>query len=178
VAAAARARGEKAAPRIRTKPVVEPRDWKGQTPVLVVKTSRGTFEVELLPSVAPLHVANVVGLAEKKFYDGLSWHRVVSSFVIQGGCPRGDGTGDPGYTIPDELSLEPYVRGTLGMPKTATKDTGGCQLFFTHGRTPHLEGRYTVFGLVKSGVEVIDAIEEGDAIESVTVKLIRKRRFS
>lgn len=132
--------------------------------------------MELFPSLAPLHVANVVSLAEKKFYDGLTWHRVVSDFVIQGGCPRGDGSGDPGYTIPDELTLEPYTRGTLGMPKTATKDTGGCQLFFTHGRTPHLEGRYTVFGRIRAGESVVDLIEEGDTIVSVRVKLVPRFR--
>ena len=160
-----------AAPRPRKKPTVAPRDFGTKKPVLVFETSRGTFEVDLFPKIAPLHVANVVELAEKKFYDGLTWHRVVSDFVIQGGCPRGDGSGDPGYTIPDELSLEPFTRGTLGMPKTATKDTGGCQLFFTHTRTPHLEGRYTVFGRIRKGVEVIDLIEEGDTIDHVKVVL-------
>ncbi len=158
-------------PRPRKKPKVAPRDFGTKKPVLVFETSRGTFEVDLFPKIAPLHVANVVELAEKKFYDGLTWHRVVSDFVIQGGCPRGDGSGDPGYTIPDELSLEPFTRGTLGMPKTATKDTGGCQLFFTHTRTPHLEGRYTVFGRIRKGVEVIDLIEEGDTIDHVKVVL-------
>jgi cyclophilin family peptidyl-prolyl cis-trans isomerase/HEAT repeat protein len=160
-----------AAPRPRQKPKVAPRDFGTKKPVLIIETSRGTFEVDLFPKIAPLHVANVVELAEKKFYDGLTWHRVVSDFVIQGGCPRGDGSGDPGYTIPDELSLEPFTRGTLGMPKTATKDTGGCQLFFTHTRTPHLEGRYTVFGRIRKGVEVIDLIEEGDTIDHVRVVL-------
>ncbi|HZV00561.1 MAG TPA: peptidylprolyl isomerase [Planctomycetota bacterium] len=170
---AAAASGPSDAPRARAprKIAVSPRDWGGKRPVLVVETSRGAFEVELFPEVAPLHVANVVGLAERKFYDGLTWHRVESTFVIQGGCPRGDGSGDPGYTIPDELSLETYERGTLGMPKTAHKDTGGCQLFFTHGRAPHLEGRYTVFGRIRKGVEVVDQIEKGDTIDHVKVEL-------
>ncbi len=170
VAAAAKATHGSAPKRERKKLAIAPRSF-ARNPVLHVTTSRGTFDVELFPELAPIHVANVVTLAEKMFYDGLTWHRVVSDFVIQGGCPRGDGSGDPGYTIPDELSLEPFTRGTLGMPKTATKDTGGCQLFFTHGRVPHLEGRYTVFGRITKGVETIDLIEEGDTIESIRVDL-------
>lgn len=171
--AIASVRGVKApeAPRRERKVAVEPVDFQGKKPVLVFETTRGSFEVELYPEDAPLHCSNVWRLASSSFYDGLSWHRVVSSFVIQGGDPRGDGTGDPGYTIPDELSARPYVRGTLGMPKTAVKDTGGCQLFFTHGRTPHLDGRYTVFGQIRKGVEVIDLIEEGDRITSVKAHL-------
>src|SRR5262249_30288438 len=90
-------------------------------PELVVERSRGTFVVELFWDAAPVHVANVLALAGRGFYDGLTWHRVVSDFVVQGGCPRGDGWGDPGYTIPDEPSALRYSRGTLGMPK-AGKD--------------------------------------------------------
>jgi peptidyl-prolyl cis-trans isomerase B (cyclophilin B) len=161
----------KAPPRPRAPLAVVVRDFADKTPVLVVETSRGTFEVELYPEEAPVHVSNVVALAEKHFYDGLTWHRVELNFVVQGGCPKGDGSGGPGYSIPDELNARPYVRGTLGMPKTAQKDTGGCQLFFTHGRAPHLDGHYTVFGQVTSGVEVIDLLEKGDAIVSIKVKL-------
>ena len=100
------------------------------------------------------------------FYDGLIWHRVVSNFVIQGGDPRGDGWGSDGENVRDEINAVRYGRGTLGMPK-AGKDTGGCQLFITHVPTPHLDGNYTVFGRVVSGLDVIDAIEVGDAILSI-----------
>jgi cyclophilin family peptidyl-prolyl cis-trans isomerase len=146
--------------------------WTRGVVGLRFETSRGAFDVDLFPREAPLHVANVVHLARGGFYDGLTWHRVVTGFVVQGGDPRGDGWGDPGWTLPDEVSAIPYTRGTLGMPK-AGKDTGGCQLFFTHGRAPHLDGRYTVFGRIVRGVEVLDLLEEGDAIIKVTVRYSR-----
>jgi peptidyl-prolyl cis-trans isomerase B (cyclophilin B) len=173
--ALARVTGEKASepvarPRER-KLAVEPHDFAGKTPILELETSRGPFTVELYPDDAPVHCANVWQLASRGFYDGLSWHRVVSSFVIQGGDPKGDGSGDAGYNIPDEINARPYLRGTLGMPKTAIKDTGGCQLFFTHVRTPHLDGRYTVFGRIRAGFSVLDLIEEGDKITRVQTRL-------
>jgi len=120
----------------------------------------------LEPQFAPLHVRNFLYLVDKGFYDGLSWHRVVSDFVVQGGCPRGDGWGDPGWTLPDELSGLHFERGVLGMPK-AGKDTGGCQLFFCHLPTPHLDAQYTVFGRIVEGLEVLDLLEEGDGITSI-----------
>lgn len=132
-------------------------------------TDRGTFEVELFHEDAPLHVANFAALANDGFYDGLPWHRVVQNFVVQGGDPQGSGWGGPGYTVPDEISRRRFERGTLGMPKTV-KDTGGCQVFFTHVATPHLDGNYTAFGRVVSGIEVIDRIEIGDRIVSVRVR--------
>lgn len=142
-------------------------------------TSRGSFEVELFADVAPLHVANLLHLIRVNqaktsknpkgpFYDGLTWHRVVSHFVVQGGCPNGDGWGDPGWTLPDELSDLNYGRGVLGMPK-AGDDTGGCQLFFCHNPTPHLDGRYTIFGVIKKGLSVLDLLEEGDSILKVDI---------
>jgi cyclophilin family peptidyl-prolyl cis-trans isomerase len=94
---------------------------------------------------------------------------VVQNFVVQGGDPQGSGWGGPGYTVPDEISRRRFERGTLGMPKTV-KDTGGCQVFFTHVATPHLDGNYTAFGRVVSGIEVIDRIEIGDRILSVRVR--------
>jgi cyclophilin family peptidyl-prolyl cis-trans isomerase len=102
-------------------------------------------------------------------YDGKIWHRVVTNFVIQGGDPEGNGWGGPGYTIPDEINRIRYRRGTVGMPKGG-KDTGGCQIFVNHAPTPHLDGNYTVYGQVVSGLEVIDAIEIGDRIVRATVK--------
>ena len=138
-------------------------------PIVVLETSKGVMEIECLPDDAPVHVANFVKLVEDGLYDGLTWHRVVPNFVIQGGDPEGNGWGGPGYTIPDEINRHRYGRGAVGMPKLG-KDTGGCQLFITHIPTPHLDGNYTVFGQVISGLEVIDRIEVGDVIRSATLK--------
>jgi cyclophilin family peptidyl-prolyl cis-trans isomerase len=134
----------------------------------VLDTDRGTIEIRTLPDVAPYHVANLVALVRSKGYDGLPWHRVVSNFVVQGGDPEGTGWGGPGWTLPDEISPVRFERGVLGMPK-AGKDTGGCQLFLTHVPTPHLDGNYTVFGEVVSGVEVLDRIEVGDRIRTARI---------
>lgn len=128
-----------------------------------LETSRGTMVLMLLPDEAPAHCVNFAGLVADGFYDGLTWHRVVGNFVIQGGCPRGDGWGGPGYLLPDEIGTRPYVRGTVGMPK-AGDDTGGCQIFITHLPTPHLDGRYTVYAQVIEGLAVLDAIRVGDTI--------------
>ncbi len=104
---------------------------------------------------------------KKKYYDNIIFHRVVSDFVIQGGDPQGTGWGGPGYNIPCEYSPVPFVRGTVGMA-TAGKDTGGSQFFICHSEQPHLNGRYTVFGKVKSGMEVVDQIQIGDVINHAT----------
>ncbi len=131
-----------------------------------LETLHGTMRIQLLPEEAPIHVAAFLARVDTGFYDGLIWHRVVSNFVIQGGDPRGDGWGSDGENMRDEINEVRYARGVLGMPK-AGKDTGGCQLFITHVPTPHLDGNYTVFGRVIAGLEVIDAIEVGDAILSI-----------
>ncbi|MDH3592371.1 MAG: peptidylprolyl isomerase [Planctomycetota bacterium] len=133
-----------------------------------LETTRGVIEMVLLPDEAPAHCVNMAALCRDGFYDGLSWHRVVGNFVIQGGCPRGDGWGGPGYVLPDEIGTRPYVRGTVGMPKSGD-DTGGCQIFITHLPTPHLDGRYTVYAQVVSGLEVIDRIRVGDKIKKATL---------
>ena len=129
-------------------------------------TKHGTMRIELLSEEAPVHVAAFLERVDAGFYDGLIWHRVVPNFVIQGGDPRGDGWGGDGETLRDEISTVRYHRGAVGMPK-AGKDTGGCQLFVTHVPTPHLDGNYTIFGRVVSGLEVIDAVEVGDEIVSI-----------
>lgn len=138
-------------------------------PVIVLETSKGAIEITCYPDDAPVHVANFVGLVEEGFYDGLIWHRVAPNFVVQGGDPLGSGWGGPGYVLPDEINRRRYTRGTVGMPK-AGKDTGGCQLFVTHVPTPHLDGNYTVFGQVTSGLDVIDLLEIGDTIERAHVR--------
>jgi cyclophilin family peptidyl-prolyl cis-trans isomerase len=138
-------------------------------PVIRIETTRGTIRIRLLPDAAPCHATAIVRLIREKFYDGKVWHRVVPNFVIQGGDPRGDGWGDAGFVLRDEVSREPYEAGTVGMAKGG-KDTGSCQLFITSVPTPHLDGRYTVFGRVIEGIEVVRAIEVGDLIRTASVE--------
>ncbi|HKV36409.1 MAG TPA: peptidylprolyl isomerase [Pyrinomonadaceae bacterium] len=135
----------------------------------VVTTTRGSFTMELLPSEAPLTVDNFVQLAQRNYYRGITIHRVVPNFVIQDGDPRGDGNGGPGYQIRCEINEVPYDRATLGMALSG-KDTGGSQWFVTHAPQPHLDGGYTVFGRVVSGMEVVDRIERGDVVKSITIR--------
>jgi len=132
-------------------------------PRVVLETNRGEIEIRCLAQQAPIHVAGFVQRVRDGFYDGLTWHRVVSNFVIQGGDPRGDGWGTGGPTLRDEINRSRFGRGAVGMPKGG-KDTGGCQLFITHLPTPHLDGNYTVFGQVVAGLETVDRIEVGDRI--------------
>jgi cyclophilin family peptidyl-prolyl cis-trans isomerase/HEAT repeat protein len=138
------------------------------SPHVYIETEKGTIEIELDVLDAPITAGNFMTLARKGYFDGLSFHRVVPNFVIQGGDPRGDGDGGPGYTIRDELNQEPYLRGTVGMA-LAWRDTGGSQFFITHGPQPHLDARYTVFGRVVSGMEVVDAINQWDVMKRVRV---------
>ena len=107
-------------------------------------------------------------LARRGFFNGLAWHRVVPNFVVQDGDPRGDGEGGAGHTIRDELNPRPYLRGTVGMALDGP-DTGGSQYFITHSPQPHLDGRYTVFGRVVSGIAVVDQLQPGDTIRQVRV---------
>ncbi len=134
-----------------------------------IQTERGNIEIVLHTFDAPLTVLNFARLAEKGFFDGLTFHRVVPNFVIQGGDPRGDSWGSPGYAIRSEFNKQPFRRGSVGMA-SAGKDTEGCQFFITHSEQPHLDGRYTVFGQVISGLEVVDKIQEGDVMKSVTIR--------
>ena len=138
------------------------------SPQAYVQTTRGEIRIELAVLDAPRTVASLVALVGRGFFDGLAWHRIVPDFVAQGGDPRGDGEGGPGYTIRDELNVRPYVRGTVGMALD-WKDTGGSQFFITHSPQPHLDARYTVFGHVVSGIEVVDRLEPGDRIVSMRV---------
>ncbi|HEX2204591.1 MAG TPA: peptidylprolyl isomerase, partial [Longimicrobium sp.] len=129
----------------------------------VIETNRGEIEVELFAADAPLTVENFLSLAGRGFFDGQEWPRVVPNFVVQGGDPRGDTSGGPGYAIRDEINRHPYLRGTLGMALSGP-DTGGSQWFVTHSPQPHLDGGYTVFGRVTRGMEVADRILPGDTI--------------
>jgi peptidyl-prolyl cis-trans isomerase B (cyclophilin B) len=142
-------------------------------PQVTFQTSKGNIVLELAEDDAPNTVANFISLAEKGFYDGLTFHRVIADFMIQGGCPQGTGTGGPGYVIADEFS--PRLRHTRGVISMANAgpNTGGSQFFITHVPCPHLDGKHAVFGRVTSGLEVVDAIQKGDKILKVTVD--RKR---
>ena len=131
-------------------------------------TSRGPIKIELYPDKAPLTVANFVNLAKRGFYDGLSFHRVIADFMIQGGCPEGSGRGGPGYRFEDETTNGVrHERGVLSMAN-AGPNTNGSQFFITHVPTPWLDGKHTVFGKVIEGLDVVDAIKQGDLINSVT----------
>ena len=138
-------------------------------PTALIQTSRGVIEIELLFDAAPLTVLNFIDLVNQGFYNGLIFHRVVPNFVIQGGCPRGDGWGGPPYFIRCEYSDLPYERGTVGIA-TSGRDTGGSQFFITHSPQPHLDGRYTVFGQVISGMDVVDQIVVGDLIQNIVIR--------
>ena len=134
-----------------------------------ITTARGTVLVELWPEVAPTTVARFVELAEARAFDGLTFHRVVAGFVVQGGDPRGDGYGGPGWSQRCEDNRAHYERGTVGMA-LAGRDTGGSQFFVTQTAQPHLDGRYTAFGRVIEGMEVVDRLARGDAITSVRIE--------
>ncbi len=135
-----------------------------------MQLEKGTVVIRLFGNEAPIHILNFKTLAEKKFYDGLRIHRVVPNFVIQGGDPRGDGWGTGGMILHDQMNRLVYKRGMVGMPLSG-KDTGGSQFFITMSRQPHLDGNYTIFGEVVSGMEVVDSTEIGDVIKTVSVKV-------
>ncbi|HNS11998.1 MAG TPA: peptidylprolyl isomerase [Bacteroidia bacterium] len=135
-----------------------------------IHTSKGLMKVELFEKDAPGTVKNFCDLIEKGFYNGLTFHRVIPDFVIQGGCPQGTGTGGPGYKIKCELDggNQHHDRGVLSMAH-AGRDTGGSQFFICHSRnnTAHLDRKHTCFGKVIEGLEVIDQIRQGDEIEKI-----------
>jgi len=137
---------------------------------VTIETSRGSIGLELFPAHAPQTVNNFLFLARDGFYDGVSFHRVIANFMIQGGDPTGSGRGGPGYRFADEFEGNPlrHERGVISMAN-AGPDTNGSQFFITHGPQPHLDGRHTVFGKVTTGMEVVDAIEQGDRMIRVTV---------
>jgi peptidyl-prolyl cis-trans isomerase B (cyclophilin B) len=137
----------------------------------VFNTSRGTIRVKLTPDLTPLTVASFANLAKRGFYNGLNFHRVISNFMIQGGCPEGSGRGGPGYRFGDEFasSLRHNKAGILSMAN-AGPGTNGSQFFITHGPTPHLDGKHSVFGAVIEGQNVVDAIRQGDAINSISIE--------
>ena len=138
--------------------------------VATITTPRGAIRIELHEDKTPKTVGNFVSLAEKGFYDGLAFHRVIADFMIQGGCPQGTGTGGPGYQFEDEFhdDLRHDGPGILSMAN-AGPNTNGSQFFITHGATPHLDGKHSVFGRVIEGQDVVDAVRQGDKMESVVI---------
>jgi cyclophilin family peptidyl-prolyl cis-trans isomerase/HEAT repeat protein len=153
---------------------VESAAWKAMvappfSPHAFIETDKGTVEIELAVLDAPITSRNFMTLARKGFFNGVAFHRIVPDFVVQGGDPRGDGEGGPGYTIRDELNQRPYLRGTVGMALD-WRDTGGSQFFIAHSPAPHLDARYTVFGTVVAGMEVVDRLLPWDVIRRVRIR--------
>jgi len=138
------------------------------SPHAFIETAKGTIELEFTVLDAPQTVQNFIALARRGYFNGLQIHRVVPNFVVQDGDPRGDGSGGPGYTIRDELNDRPFVRGAVGMALSGP-DTGGSQFFIMHSPAPHLDAKYTVFGKVVNGIEVVDKIAPLDVIQRVRI---------
>jgi peptidyl-prolyl cis-trans isomerase B (cyclophilin B) len=138
----------------------------------MIETNKGKIDIDLFPQYAPKTVNNFVFLAQQGFYDDVTFHRVISNFMVQGGDPTGTGRGGPGYRFEDELRNNPlkHETGVLSMAN-AGPNTNGSQFFITHGPQPHLDGRHTVFGKVanKDGMNVVNAIRQGDQITGVTI---------
>ena len=133
-------------------------------------TSRGPIRVRLYADKTPVTVASFVNLAQRGFYDGLSFHRVIPDFMIQGGCPEGSGRGGPGYRFEDETNNGlRHDRGVLSMAN-AGPNTNGSQFFITHVATPWLDGKHTVFGKVLEGQDIVDSVKQGDIIRSVKIE--------
>ena len=139
-----------------------------QTGVITLEKG-GEIRMEFYPADAPKTVENFVTLAKKGFYNGLTFHRVVPDFVVQGGCPKGNGTGGPGYQIKAEFNKQKHLRGTLAMARSQDPDSAGSQFYICYGATPHLDGQYTVFGRVVSGMEHVDRIKQGDRMKTVAI---------
>jgi peptidyl-prolyl cis-trans isomerase B (cyclophilin B) len=135
-----------------------------------IETSRGTIELQLHPEYAPKTVNNFVFLAREGFYDGVTFHRVISNFMIQGGDPTGSGRGGPGYRFEDEFKGNPLTHetGVISMAN-AGPGTNGSQFFITHSPQPHLNNKHTVFGKVTKGQDVVNAIRQGDKMTKVTI---------
>jgi cyclophilin family peptidyl-prolyl cis-trans isomerase len=154
-------------------------------PKVKFTTSKGDIVILVLENEAPNTTANFINLVEKKFYDGLKFHRVIAGFMAQGGDPKGDGSGGPGYTIPDECRQNNHrihFRGSLSMAKTAAPDTGGSQFFLTFVPTGHLDGQHTVFGRVIEGFDVLAKLQRiepggpGTPDKIVKAEVLRKRK--
>ncbi|MBP2030712.1 peptidyl-prolyl cis-trans isomerase B (cyclophilin B) [Methanohalophilus levihalophilus] len=137
----------------------------------IIETESGDIVLELFEKDAPKTVANFEKLIKQGFYNGLTFHRVISDFVIQGGCPKGDGTGGPGWTIKCETKGNPQKHGTGALSMAhAGKNTGGSQFFITHSPQPHLDGVHTVFGKVIDGMDVVHKVRQGDVMTRLRIE--------
>ena len=148
--------------------------------VVTMRTTKGKIVIELYPDAAPVAVANFKKLIKKRFYNGLTFHRRVNNQslnIIQGGDPNGDGTGGPGYTIIDEYTLpnqRPHLRATVAMARTNAPNSAGSQFYICLKPQPHLDGRYTTFGRVIQGMDVVDQLEIGDSMKTVRLEVKSK----
>jgi len=129
---------------------------------LYMELEHGRVVIEMRPDLAPKHVARIKELVRQKFYDGLTFHRVIKGFMAQGGDPKGDGTGGSGQNIPAEFSDEPHVRGTLSMARSSNPDSADSQFFIVFAKAPYLDGKYTVWGKVIEGMKYVSMIKRGD----------------
>ncbi|HUY11523.1 MAG TPA: peptidylprolyl isomerase [Candidatus Dormibacteraeota bacterium] len=141
-----------------------------RTSIVRITTPKGEMTLALHPDDAPMHSAAFVKLVQAGFYDGLTFHRVEPNFVIQGGCPDGDGTGGPGYRLKAEFNKRPHVRGTLAMARSSSPDSAGSQFYICLDDARFLDGQYTVFGQLTDGFETLDAIRRGDVMTTVTLE--------
>jgi len=139
-------------------------------PVLVIETAHGTITIQTYPEDAPKTVARITGLAEAGFYDGLTFHRVVPGFVVQGGDPTGTGRGGSGQTIPAEFNTRKHLPGTVAMARAQDPNSADSQFYIALTPQPHLDGKYTVFGQVTAGMDAVRAIRQGDVMVHVTVR--------
>lgn len=141
-----------------------------QVYVVKLETSKGEIQLELYPEHAPKTVNNFIFLVKEKYYDGITFHRVLENFMIQGGDPTGTGSGDPGYKFEDELVSNPLKHGSKVISMAnAGPNTNGSQFFITHLPQPHLDGKHTVFGKVIKGEDVVDSIKQGDVIQNANL---------
>ena len=156
----------------------EPKTYSAPPPMTIdtskqytatIETERGNLVLELFAADVPMTVNNFVFLARDGFYDGLTFHRVIPGFVAQGGCPIGDGTGNPGYQFDDEFSEHTHVAGALSMANSGA-NTNGCQFFITYTPQHHLDGQHSVFGQLIEGMDVLESIEPGDVITRITIE--------
>src|SRR5262245_21707956 len=140
-------------------------------PTAVITMEKGgEIRIELFPEDAPKTVESFITLSKKGFYNGLTFHRVVPGFVVQGGDPKGDGTGGPGYQLKAEFNKRKHARGTVAMARSQHPDSAGSQFYICFATASHLDGQYTVFGQVVKGMEVVDQIKVGDKMKTVGIE--------
>lgn len=140
------------------------------TPIAVIETDKGTIKFSFFTADAPNTCANFIKLADKGFYNGLTFHRVEPNFVIQGGDPNGNGSGGPGYSIKAEFNKNPHLEGTVAMARAADPDSAGSQFYICLAPAPFLNGKYTVFGQVTEGLDVVHKIAVGDKMNKVYIE--------